>query len=410
MRVLISGGGTGGHVYPALAVAPHLSHPAATPQAAATPAAVRAAPAAPNAPDDLLWVGSANGMELPLVERAGIAYAGIATGQLRGKDPLTAIRNSGKMVAGMQQSRLILDRFRADVCFVTGGYVCAPVVLACRTRRIPVLIYLPDMTPGAAIRWLSHLAQRVAVSFAGAAQYFGGLAPAGKAVVTGYPVRDELLAAVAAGRPHARRTLAAALDRPLDTGPAADLPLLLVWGGSQGSRTINQATWGALPSLLAHAHVLHVIGQRDWQMAQPTLAALPNQPGWQPDFAERYHPVDYLHETMPWALAAADLTVARAGASTLGEFPVANLPSVLVPLPIAGVNQRRNAEVLAAQGAALVMEDEALPSQLGPAVTELLQNRARLAAMAAAAGSLATPDAAANIAHELVRLGQVYRR
>lgn len=358
----------------------------------------------------MLWVGSTDGMELPLVERAGIAYAGIATGQLRGEDPLTAIRNSGKMVAGMQQSRLILDRFRADVCFVTGGYVCAPVVLACRTRRIPVLIYLPDMTPGAAIRWLSHLAQRVAVSFAGAAQHFGGLAPAGKAVVTGYPVRDDLVMAVAAGRPQARRTLAAALDRPLASGSAADLPLLLVWGGSQGSRTINQATWGSLPTLLAHAHVLHVIGQRDWQMAQPTLAALPDQPGWQPDFAERYHPVDYLHESMPWALAAADLTVARAGASTLGEFPVAKLPSILVPLPIAGVNQRRNAEVLAEQGAAVIVEDEALSAQIGPTVAALLRDRAKLAGMAAAAGSLATPAAAANIAHELFRLGQANRR
>ena len=260
-------------------------------------------------------------MEQPLVERAGITYQGIATGQLRGKGLLTTVRNSGKMIAGMQQSRLILGRFHADVCFVTGGYVCAPVVLACRTRRVPVLIYLPDMTPGAAIRWLSHLAQRVAVSFPGAARYFGGLAPAGKAVVTGYPVRDDLLNAAAVGKPHARRTLADQLQRPLDAGPAADLPMLLVWGGSLGSRTINQATWGALPDLLAHAHVLHVIGQRDWQMAQPTLDSLPNLPAWQPAFTERYHPVDYLHEAMPWALAAADLTVAARRSQYLRRIP-----------------------------------------------------------------------------------------
>jgi UDP-N-acetylglucosamine--N-acetylmuramyl-(pentapeptide) pyrophosphoryl-undecaprenol N-acetylglucosamine transferase len=347
-------------------------------------------------------------MEQPLVERASIPYQGIATGQLRGKGALTAIRNSGKMIAGMQQSRLILDRFHADVCFVTGGYVCAPVVLACRTRGVPVLIYLPDMTPGAAIRWLSHLAQRVAVSFPGAAHYFGGLVPGGKAVVTGYPVRDDLLTAAAAGRPRARHKLPEQLQRPLDAGPAADLPLLLVWGGSLGSRTINQATWGALTGLLAHAHVLHVIGQRDWNMVQPTLDSLPNLPEWQPAFAERYHPVDYLHEAMPWALAAADLTIARAGASILGEFPVAKLPSVLAPLPIAGVNQRANAEVLVQHGAAVIVEDEALPQQLGPTVTDLFLHRDKLAAMATAAGSLATSAAAANIARELFRLGQAY--
>ncbi len=342
-------------------------------------------------------------MEQALVQRAGIDYRGIQTGQLRGKNPLTAVTNAGKMAAGFRQSRAILGEFQPDVCLATGGYVCAPVVMACRQRRVPVLIYLPDVVPGAAIRWLSRLAQRVAVSFAEAAPYFGGLAPQGKAVVTGYPVRQELIDA-AQDRAAARRQLAQMLQRPLAGSANDGLPLLLVWGGSQGARSINYATWSALAHLLAHAHVVHVVGQRDWPMTAARVQEQASASGWQTQWTERYHPVDYLHEAMPWALAAADLTVARAGASILGEFPVAGLPSVLAPLPAAGVNQRQNAEILERHGAAVVVEDAALASQLGPTVTALLGDRTRLSAMEQAARSLAKPEAAAAIARELQRL------
>lgn len=339
-------------------------------------------------------------MEQALVERAGIAYRGIDTGQLRGKNPLTALANAGKMLVGIRQSQAILDEFRPAVCLATGGYVCAPVVTACRLRRIPVLIYLPDMTPGWAIRSLSKLAQRVAVSFPEAAGYFGGTVPQGKAVVTGYPVRQELVDA-AQDRAAARHELAAQLDRNLDEN---DVPLLLVFGGSLGSRSINQATWQALPAILPHAQVLHVIGQRDWTTAQTTIQTL--EPAWAA-WRGRYHPVDYLHDTMPLALAAADLAVARAGASTLGEFPVAGLASILAPLPIAGVNQVRNAEQLARHGAARMVDDAKLADQLGPAVVELLTDRAARAQMGSAALRLAKPQAAQAIAQELLRLGAV---
>jgi UDP-N-acetylglucosamine--N-acetylmuramyl-(pentapeptide) pyrophosphoryl-undecaprenol N-acetylglucosamine transferase len=339
-------------------------------------------------------------MEQALVAREGIRYAGIDTGQLRGKNPLTTLSNAGKMIAGVRQSRAIVEDLRPDVCFVTGGYVCAPVVVACRMRRVPVLIYLPDMVPGSAIRTLSRLAQRVAVTFPEAAAYFGGLAPQGKAVVTGYPVREELVVA-AQDRARARQALARSLELPLD-GPGAALPLLLVWGGSQGSRSINRAAWSALPTLLPHAHVLHVIGARDWEMAQPQLRALDAR--LTPELRQRYYPFAYLHDAMPLALAAADLTVARAGASTLGEFPVAGLPSVLAPLPLAGVNQAHNAEQLARHGAARIVQDAALETALGPAVLELLTHPEELAAMGLAAAQLAQPDAAQRIADELLAL------
>lgn len=354
-------------------------------------------------------------MEQGLVERAGIPFRGIDTGQVRGINPLTALTNAAKMVTGVGQSMRVVDEFRPDVCLVTGGYVCAPVVMACWAqrifrRRVPVLIYLPDIVPGWAIRAMSRLADRVAVSFPAAAHDFGGEVPQGKAVVTGYPVRPELLAATGHGRlaPDAhlqkracvRQQLAQRLGRPLNA-PAEEgnsLPLLLVWGGSQGARIINRATWGALAQLLPHAHVLHVVGERDWPLYEQEAPVL----GLTPVLADRYHPVAYLHDEMALALAAADLTVARAGASSLGEFPVARLPAVLVPL--LAVNQLQNAEQLAQKGAAVIVADEHLGQQLAPTVLALLQDEPRRRQMEAALATLAQPDAARNIAEELRKL------
>ncbi len=282
-----------------------------------------------------------------------------------------------------------------DVCLVTGGYVCAPVAIACRMRRVPVMVYLPDMTPGMAVRWLSYLAQRVAVSFPEAADFFGS-----KAVVTGYPVRAELVEAVA-DREMTRQRLGRALgiDWTLSDQNGHPLPLLLVFGGSSGARSINRAVWQDLPDLLQAGQILHVVGNRDW----PLLAA--EAPELPPVLAARYHPVAYLHTEMTWALAAADLVVARAGASTLGEFPVARLPAVLVPLPIAGNHQQPNAAKLAQTGGALVIEDEALGRELTPAVVRLLRDELTRLKMGAEIGSLARPRAAYTLAQALVALG-----
>ncbi len=354
-------------------------------------------------------------MEKGLVTQAGIPYRGIATGQLRGKNPLTVARNAGKMMAGFLESLALVRSFRPDVCLATGGYVCAPVVMACRLRGIPVMIYLPDMVPGWAIRLLSRLAQRVAVSYPEVTRFFGGPHPTGKGVVTGYPVRQDLLDAVGIGadakplppemhrqqRTAARCRLAERLGRDLCGTPGADqttLPLLLVWGGSQGSLNINNATWSALPELLPHAHLLHVVGNRDWAMWQARMLQPPVEPGlWQ-----RYHPVAYLHGEMLLALAAADLTVARAGASTLGEFPVARLPALLVPHP--GVNQQQNADYLAEQGGGVVVADAGLREQLAKALIPLLQSAEQRQQMEAALARLARPAAARHIAKELAAL------
>ncbi len=373
--------------------------------AGATPANPAANVADP-APDlRLLWVGSRGGMEKELVERAGIAFEGVSTGQLRVANPFKLVRNLGRMAAGVQQSQAIVERFRPDACFVTGGYVCGPVVMACWLRKVPVLIYLPDMSPGYAIRMLSKLSARVAVSFPEVTHWFGGEAPAGKAVVTGYPVRSELIEA-AQDRQRARQTLADALGSTFDEPDGALLPLLLIWGGSSGARVINRSTWGALPALLPLAHVVHVVGVRDWPLYEEWAAEQRNAaPALAEMLRRRYHPVAYLHEEMPWALAAADLSVARAGASTLGEFPVAKLPSVLAPLH--SVNQMDNAQALAGRGGAVIVEDDDLPAQLAPTVALLLGDAERRAQMQAALAQMAQPDAALHIASEIVKLAKV---
>ena len=170
---------------------------------------------------------------------------------------------------------------------------------------------------------------------------------------------------------------------------------------SSGARAINQATWGALPALLPVAQIVHIVGARDWPLYAAWAAAHPLPV----EVQGRYHPVAYLHEAMPLALAAADLTVARAGASTLGEFPVCRLPSVLAPLH--SVNQADNAQALASRGAAVVVEDSDLPTHLAPTVASLLGNAAQRQAMEAALAQMAQPDAALRIAAEIVQLAQI---
>ena len=177
------------------------------------------------------------------------------------------------------------------------------------------------------------------------------------------------------------------------------MPVLLVFGGSQGSRSINQAIWSALPALLPQAHIAHVVGVRDW----PLLAE--HQPVLPESLSKRYHPVNYLYDEMALALAAADLAVARAGASTLAEFPIARLPSVLVPLPISGGHQFPNARKLADAGGAVIIRDEELSEKLLPTLNALLTDENRRLRMGADAAKLACPQAGLNIARAIISLG-----
>lgn len=363
--MILSGGGTAGHVYPALSVADALSG------------------LAPSDRGEILYIGSRSGMERALVERAGLAYHGLPVGGgVRGAG-LPAAGNALRLVASVLPALGEVRSFRPQAILATGGYVCVPVVVACWLCRVPALVYLPDLEPGWAIRFLTPLARQVAVSEPESLRFF----PAGKALVTGYPVRREL---GTIPRGEARAQLG------LDPTEAT----VLIFGGSRGAQHINDVVAQGLDALLSLAQIVHVCGSASLAGLAKAQAALAES------LRRRYHVYDYLHD-MPAALAAADLAVSRAGASVLGEYPAVGLPSILVPYAGGHADQVRNAGYLAQRGAARVIADDQLTAEsLVSAVRSLLAEPATLAAMAQAASALARPRAAEHLAQTLLGLAQ----
>lgn len=325
-----------------------------------------------------------------MVARAGLPFARVSAAPIRGRAPWTVARNLAQMLAGVWQALKEIEDFQPGVIFATGGYVSVPVVAAGWLRRVPILLYLPDIEPGLAIRALSRLARRVAVSVEESQRYF----PSHKTVVTGYPVRPELLAQISksANRQIGKREARKALG--LEEG----LKTLLVYGGSRGARRINLALSRVLDRLLEICQIIHICGRLDAQWVEDQRTELPAH------LQTRYKAYAYLHEEMAHALAAADLVVTRAGAATLGELPAFGLPGILVPYPYAGRHQELNADYLASRGAAVKVDDAELEEKLLPTVTELLGNEELLRQMAERSHRLARPEAAQRIADELREL------
>jgi UDP-N-acetylglucosamine--N-acetylmuramyl-(pentapeptide) pyrophosphoryl-undecaprenol N-acetylglucosamine transferase len=354
---VLSGGGTGGHVYPNLSVVAALR---------------KLLPG--GEPLEMLYVGSESGAEGAIVERAGIEFKAISTAPIRGRMPWQMAANSGKIGLGVRQAREILGEFGPDAILLTGGYVSFPVAMAARSRGLPMTLYLPDLAPGWAVRAIARLAQRVAVT---AIETLRQL-PTSKTVVTGYPVREVFFQVDRAGG-----------RERLRLNP--EEKVLFVTGASSGAHSINQAVAAKLNGLLRLCEVVHLCGRAD----EPWLAGL--RAGLPEDLRVRYHLYGYMHDEMPWAMAAADVALSRSGASVIGELPAVGLPAVLVPLPIAGGHQRLNAEYLARNKAAVVLEDDKLDGLL-PVVGELLHDEERLREMRHASGRLARPNAATKIA------------
>jgi UDP-N-acetylglucosamine--N-acetylmuramyl-(pentapeptide) pyrophosphoryl-undecaprenol N-acetylglucosamine transferase len=290
--------------------------------------------------------------------------------------PPTSPRGIALLSLATLRSLPLLWRRRPRAALATGGYVSTPASTAAWLLRVPIVLFLPDVVPGKAVRWLIPLARRIAVSTEDSLSYL----PPEKTTVTGYPVREWF-------RDATKETSRAHFQLP------AGATVLCVAGGSQGARSINDALAHHLPSLLDRVHVLHICGEQRLPEAQRAADALT------PQQREHYRLYPYLEGAeMAQALAAADLVLCRSGASVLGELPATGTPGLLVPLPEPSVHQRENAEYLARRGAAVLLENDELASRLAETLDELLSDRERLARMAIACRALDCPGAAADIA------------
>jgi UDP-N-acetylglucosamine--N-acetylmuramyl-(pentapeptide) pyrophosphoryl-undecaprenol N-acetylglucosamine transferase len=351
MRVMVAGGGTGGHVIPALAIAEELrSHYRA----------------------EVVFVGTRRGIETRLVPAAGFELRLIEVGALNRVDLATRMKTLLDLPRAAMVSAQLIREFRPDVMIGVGGYASGPAMLVAALMNIPTVAFEPNVVPGFANRLLAPTIRAAAVHFEQTCHYFRNCH------VTGVPVRREFF-----NMP----------PRPKDASPT-----LLVFGGSQGAHAINRAVIDALPKLTAALpaiHIIHQTGQRDYPDAQAAYLGTTVS-------AE----VSPFIDDMPGAFARADLLICRSGASTVAEVTAAGKPAIFIPLPTAADDhQRHNAATLSAAGAAqLLPQTELSPERLVKEVVSLLGDSDALTNMSQAARSFAHPHAAATIASLAARV------
>jgi UDP-N-acetylglucosamine--N-acetylmuramyl-(pentapeptide) pyrophosphoryl-undecaprenol N-acetylglucosamine transferase len=351
MRVILAGGGTGGHVIPALAIARELASSYSA---------------------ECCFIGTRRGIETRLVPAAGFPLELIEVGALNQVSLATRAKTMLGLPRAMLSSLRIVRKFRPDVMIGVGGYASGPSMLAAALRRVPTVAFEPNVVPGFANRMVAPFVSAAAVHFEETKKYFRNCR------VTGVPVRAEFF--------------------ELPPRDPATPPTLLVFGGSQGARPINQAMTGAMATLrdrVARVRLLHQTGERDYDA---TVAAY-----------EKLGVAVEVHkfmDNMPAMFACADLIVSRAGASTVAEIAAAGKPSIFVPFPkAADDHQRRNAEAMQRAGAAVMLEERDLTSvNLADTVARLLSRPANLQAMSVAARAMAHPSATRDIAELAVSL------
>src|SRR5580693_9290155 len=344
MRAILAGGGTGGHVIPALAIANELKKSYGA---------------------EVLFIGTARGIENRLVPAAGYPLRLVRVGQLKNVSLMTRARTALDLPRAVWDAGGMLNEFAPDVVIGVGGYASGPAMLAAVVKHIPTLAFEPNVVPGFANRVVARFVSGAAVHFEETAKYFR------HAEVTGVPVRQ------------------AFFEIPAKRGGT---PTLLVFGGSQGAHAINEAMIRCLPELRRQTpgiHIIHQTGERDYNDALAAYRGLG-------ELAEVFKFI----EDMPAAFARADLVVCRSGASTVAEITAAGKPAIFVRFPrAADDHQRVNAEALAREGAAVVMGESKLEGVwLAETIGALLGDPARLARMSAAARELSHPNAARDIA------------
>jgi UDP-N-acetylglucosamine--N-acetylmuramyl-(pentapeptide) pyrophosphoryl-undecaprenol N-acetylglucosamine transferase len=362
MRCSVSGGGTGGHIYPALAVARALRD--AQPEL------------------EVSYIGGARGLERSLVSGGDLSYHQLVVRSLRspGRD-LPPVLDPLRLAASAPQAWRLLGRLRPAALFTTGGYLALPLVAAARARGIPSLLWEGNVIPGRATASIARLATRVAVSFPPTLAAFPG-----RSFVSGTPTRSF-----------------AGIDRAAaraSFGVAPEERLLLVFGGSQAVARITGALGEALERLLADWRVLHLAGTAGMPRALALAAGLPLT------LRDRYQPLPFLTDRMGDALAASDLVLGRAGSSTCAEVAAVGVASILVPYPHAAGHQRANAAWLVDQGAARLVDDAELDGERLLSEAGELRDDARRAPIGAAALRLARPDAARQLAEELLAMAE----
>lgn len=351
---MVAAGGTGGHLYPALAVAERFRELVESSR--------------------VTFVGTERGLESRIVPESGFPLELVRAAPLRGGSLLGRIKGAFGLVTGMRDSWKLLKRLRPSVVMGVGAYVSGTVLLAAALRGVPTLILEPNAEPGLANKWLAPFIDEAACAWEETTHYFGS-----KAIVTGNPVRRAIC------------------DVP-PLGEQGDAMRVLVFGGSQGSKVLNEAITAALPLLVPVAEKLEFLHQTGPGELDTVMNAYRAQP-------IRGSAKPYIDD-MAGAYGWSDLVVARAGATTCAELAACGRPAILVPLPLAGGHQQANAEMLARAGAARwIRQSELTPETMSSELMELLSAPREREAMAVKARSLARPEAATTVAERLVRLG-----
>jgi UDP-N-acetylglucosamine--N-acetylmuramyl-(pentapeptide) pyrophosphoryl-undecaprenol N-acetylglucosamine transferase len=362
MRILIAAGGTGGHVYPALAVARCLRE---------------------RVPEvEIRWLGGHRGLESTIVPAEGYELDRLPLRSLRTVDlNMHTVLDPARLGASYPVALAKLTRWRPDAVFTTGGYTAIPAVTAAASLRIPSAMWEGNVYAGRSVRATARYANVLAVSFPETAKSLPG-----KCYVTGTPIRSF------AG--HERASARAALHLESDT------PVVFVFGGSQAVRRLNRAVWNAMQDLVSRVSVIHMTGEPAYAEALKVRESLAT--GWR----SRYKPYPFLRNEMTDALVASDMLVGRAGSSTLAEASTLGLPMIVVPYPHASAHQLANARALADAGAARIVPDEDFDAAALTAAVETLFDDQQMATMRAAAKSLARPGAAAAVAELVLALAE----
>lgn len=354
MKIVLSGGGTGGHIYPALAIAREIKkiNPKAT----------------------FLYIGTEKGLEKDLVAREGLDFRAIEITGFKRSLSMENVKTIMRFLKGVSKSKKILKEFKPDVVIGTGGYVCGPVVYAASKLKIPTIIHEQNSVPGLTNKFLSKYVNKVAISFEESAHFF----PKEKVVLTGNPRGSEVVSHIG--------------SRAIESlGVKPSLPVVLIFGGSRGARSINEAVLKNIEILKDKPYqIIYITGEVHYQSVKEELDLV----GTPANLIVK----PFIHN-MPEILPSIDLVVSRAGATTLAELTALGIASILIPSPyVTNNHQEKNAQALVKEGAAIMIkENELNGSSLIQSIDDVLLNKEKTKSMKEAAKKMGMPDSAERV-------------